>query len=171
MPEEEEKREEEKPERRTRQYEYGHPCTTDMHDEMRSRSARKGGFIGGSFGILIGSAGMYLLMKNCNGDYVSQTGAGGAAPTSTHVISDTPKDKKKAVDDPCYESLQAKLGKCQEELGKYKGLLEACNKDLENCIEERDEYKKRPESCPTYTPKACPPVKECPELPYIRKGD
>ena len=57
------------------------------------------------------------------------------------------------------------------------GKLIDCLEDKNACIKERDELRKRPESCPKYTPKPCPtikelpPVKECPKIPYIRKGD
>lgn len=48
---------------------------------------------------------------------------------------------------------------------------------LQACLGEKEKLPKQPESCPTYTPNACPPVKECPkaeecpQTPYIRKGD
>jgi len=45
--------------------------------------------------------------------------------------------------------------------------LEKCGEDLKAC---KDELKKRPKNCPTYTPRACTPVKECQEIPYLRRG-
>ena len=139
--------------------------------EEEKNERRKGYFIGGLAGVAL-TAGLLLLKEcdDCNGAYnpVSQTGAGGATYAGD---AGAPKDKSKAVDDPC-ESLQAKLNKCYEDLGKQKGLLEACNKDLATCVEERDELRKRPEHCPTYTPRACPPVKECQKSTsdYFRQG-
>ncbi|MDO8510781.1 MAG: hypothetical protein Q7S55_01300 [Nanoarchaeota archaeon] len=56
-------------------------------------------------------------------------------------------------------------------------VYEALESNLETCLAENETLSKRPKSCPTYTPKPCPiikelpPVKECPKIPYIRKGD
>ncbi|MEK6809771.1 MAG: hypothetical protein AABY40_03790 [Nanoarchaeota archaeon] len=57
---------------------------------------------------------------------------------------------------------------------KFVGDLE---RRLKLAIVENEKLSKRPNTCPTYTPKACPPVEECPKLkecptsPYIRRGD
>ena len=48
---------------------------------------------------------------------------------------------------------------------------------LLDCLAENETLSKRQKNCPAYVPKPCPtikelpPVKECPKMPYIRKGD
>lgn len=161
MPEKE-KREE------TEDYQYSH---TAKEVSLKTNERKKGYVIGGLAGVAL-TAGFLLLKEcdDCNGDYnpVSQTGAGGA----TYVgDAGAPKDK-----DPCYNehlnSLQNKLDLCNRDKGRNEGLLEACLEEKNQCIAERDELRKRPKSCPTYTPRACPPVKECPKSTsdYFRQG-
>ena len=42
---------------------------------------------------------------------------------------------------------------------------------LMNCLAEKQDLSRQLKNCKAYTPIACPPVKECPTAPYIRRGN
>lgn len=74
------------------------------------------------------------------------------------------KDIKGCYDQKHVDDLNATLNQCENDLRK-------CNDNLEACLEDKIELSKRPKSCTKYEPKACAPVKECSEIPYIIQGE
>ena len=71
----------------------------------------------------------------------------------------------------CYD--QKYVDDLEEKWNTCEDTLRTCNDNLEACLQDKIELSKRPESCPptTYVPRACAPVKECPKIPYIRRGE
>lgn len=151
---------------------YPNYCTHQRHHAMKAKWSSGGAGIGALI--------TYLIMRSCTGysaGVSDQHGNAGVTQVNdAGIVYDAGVSKDK---NSCYESLQSQLNDCNKKWGICEGKLESCVKDRDACVAERDELRKRPESCPTYKPracptykpKACPPVKECPQLPYIRQGD
>jgi hypothetical protein len=146
--------------------EFQYHCTQKDHNSIQRKSFLRGAGVGGGIVAIIA-----LLLKTCNGDYTSISNKNADAGAAYSNDAGVPKcsDIKGCYDERNVSELQEKLSRCNNFLKGDEGCLYLGL--LETCLKEKDEHSKR--RCPTitYTPKACPPVEECPKIPYIRKGD
>ncbi len=147
---------------------------SDYNTLKKSIPANRAGFftLGSSAGAIITA----LLMHSCYG----------TKTTTTQTTQNIPNCKPEAsvINVYCEKSCKSDSGNDYDsgkkqtpnydnkQCPKGKTCLDS---DLENrlevCLEENENLQKRPKHCPAYTPKECPPVKKCPEIPYRRKGD
>ncbi|MDP3699035.1 MAG: hypothetical protein Q8R47_05605 [Nanoarchaeota archaeon] len=126
----------------------------------------------GTIGAGVGAVITYLLMHSCNGNYNSKQNLPDCKSPVNFQFQICGNDKKTDAGAGGYDSGKKNSTYDNQRCSEGKTCLDSdLERKLNKCLDENAELRKRPKHCPAYTPNQCAPVKKCPEIPYIRRGD